>query len=137
MTGVDIVGALLRADAALVALVPIERIKAGRLPDSVPLPAVLLRVASSVDHQFLKRTGMVRRTQRVAATVRAASYREQVQVIGMIVEICADRTGDLAGAKRVAILNAGLGPDVNGPADSFEQTQDFRVSFDAPTTRGD
>jgi hypothetical protein len=32
----------------------------------------------------------------------------------------------------VSILTAGTGPDVAGPNDSYEQTQDFRVSFDAP-----
>lgn len=48
--------------------------------------------------------------------------------------------GQLAGANRSCAeifaqfvrVAAGVGPDVGGPADSFEQTQDFRVSFDAP-----
>ena len=40
-------------------------------------------------------------------------------------------TGDIGGALRVSILTAGLGPSLNGPGNSFEQTQDFRVSWDA------
>jgi len=45
---------------------------------------------------------------------------------------CASRTGDFAGATNASILTAGTGPDARGPGNSFEQTQDFRVSFDAP-----
>lgn len=137
MTGVDIVGALLRASAALAALVPPERMKAGRLPDGVPLPALLLRTVSSVERQTLRRVGTVRTIDRVAVTVRAANYRDQGIVIKLVREICAGQTGDVGGGKNVSILTAGLGPDINGPANSFEQTQDLRVSFDAPATQGE
>jgi hypothetical protein len=131
MTGVDIVGALLRADAALTAIVPTDRIKAGGLPDGVALPALLLVLVSSVERQPLKRGAKVRTIDRVAATVCADSYREQRAIIALVKSICAGRTGNIGGGERVSILTAGTGPDLRGPASSFEQTQDFRVSHDA------
>ncbi|UAK25863.1 tail completion protein gp17 [Sphingomonas nostoxanthinifaciens] len=131
MTGAIIVGTLLRASAAMVAAVPIERIKLGLLPDGVPLPAVVIRTISSVDRQPLKRGASVRVTDRVSVTVRAASYRDQTAIIELIRTACAGRIGDVGGGRRVSILTAGTGPDLAGPANSFEQSQDFRVSFDA------
>lgn len=132
MSGVLIVGELLRADAELVAVVPVDRIKAGRLPDGVPLPAIVARTVSVVERQPLKRSGFVRMTERVSVTVRAASYRSQKAVIRRINAVCVGVHGDHESWKRISILAAGVGPDVAGPADSFEQTHDFRVSFDAP-----
>lgn len=130
-TGVDIVGALLRGDVDLLDLVAVDRIKAGALPEGVILPALLLRCVSSVERQPLKRGVVTRTIDRVAVTVRAASYRDQRAVIKRVKDICAGQTGDIADGRHVSILTAGLGPDVRGPGDTFEQTQDFRVSYDA------
>lgn len=132
MMGTSIVGAVLTAAAPVTSAVPVDRIKAGRLPDGVKLPALLLRTISVVERQPLKRSGWVRVTERVAVTVRAANYREQKAIIRSINAAGKGEHGNVAGAKRVSIRAAGIGPDVAGPADSFEQTQDFRVSFDAP-----
>ena len=131
MTGADIVGALLRARPAVVAIVPAESIMMGALPDGVALPALLVRLVSSVERQPLKVGETVRVVDRIAVTVRAASYREQRAVIALVKSCCRGCTGDIGGGSRVSILTAGTGPDVAGPANSFEQTQDFRVSFDA------
>jgi len=131
MTGADIVGALLRSHAALIARVPVANIKGGVLSETAPLPSLLVRVVSLVDRQPLRRTGWVRSVARVSVTVRAASYRDQGEIIRLVRDCCAGRVGDLGGAERVSILTAGLGPDLIGPGNSFEQAQDFRVSFDA------
>lgn len=131
MNGATIVGELLRASAALTVVVPAERIKGGRLPEGSDLPAVLVRTASSVERQTLKRGATTRTVDRVAVTVRAASWREQTAIIALLKTVCAGRVGEVAGAKAVAIITAGTGPDLDGPGGSFEQTQDFRVSFDA------
>jgi hypothetical protein len=132
MSGVSIVGELLRAAPAITSRVPLDRIKAGRLPDGIPLPAILLRTISSTEWQALSREAIVPTTDRVAATVRAGSYREQREIMKLILAACAGQTGTIANFDSVAVLSAGAGPDVAGPADSFEQTQDFRVSFDTP-----
>ena len=131
MTGVEIVGAILRDHPALLERIPVERIKAGSLPDNVVLPALLLRTVSSIDQQWLKRGDVWRVTDRVSVAVRASSYADQITIIQLVKRLCGGLTGNIGGALRVSILTAGTGPDVGGPANSFEQTQDFRVSFDA------
>jgi hypothetical protein len=131
VTGADIIGALLLADAPVLALAPAGQIKEDRLPDDAPLTALLVRTVSSVDRQTLKLGQFVRRTDRIAVTVRAADVRARKAAMAAVRKCCAGRTGDLGGALRVSILTAGTGPSLNGPGNSFEQTQDFRVSFDA------
>ncbi|TCP94472.1 hypothetical protein C8J42_101938 [Sphingomonas sp. PP-CE-1A-559] len=132
MTGVDIIGALLVDDEAVLEMHTAERIKAGALADGVVLPALLVRLVSSVERQPLKRGGSVRTVDRIAVTVRSKTYAEQTKAIGLVRKACAGRTGDVGEAKSVSVLTAGAGPDARGPGNSFEQTQDFRVSFDAP-----
>lgn len=133
MTGADIIGALLTTDAAMLAIAPKERIKEDRLPDDIGLTALQVRTISSVDRQPLKRGPFVRQTDRVAVTVRASSVRDRKAAIAAVRACCAGRTGNIGGALRVAIQTDGLGPTLNGPGNSFEQTQDFRVTFDAAT----
>lgn len=130
IAGVDIVGALLRGNPDLLDLVPLERIKAGALPDDVPLPALLVRTVSSIERQPLKRGLVTRTVDRVSVTVRAANYRDQRDVIQLARSVCAGKTGTITGGGRVSILSAGMGPDLRGPGDSYEQAQDFKVSFD-------
>lgn len=131
MIGTEVIGTVLTA-AAPIATVPVANIKAGRLPDNAKLDTLLVRSVSVVERQPLKRTGMVRWTERVAVTVRAQSYERQKTILRAARAACLARSGAIAGAERVVILSAGVGPDVAGPANSFEQTIDFRVSFDAP-----
>lgn len=133
MTGVDIVGALLCDSEVITAVVPAARIKAGALPDNIILPALLVRLVSSVESKPLKRGEVIRNTDRVSVTVRANDYLEQTAIILLVKNTCAGRVGEFAGAARASVLTAGTGPDVSGPASSFEQTQDLRVSFDAQT----
>jgi hypothetical protein len=130
-TGVDIIGALMLADADVIAFAAAGQIKAGRLPDNATLPALLARVVSTVEKQPLKRGGVVRTIDRVSVTVRAASYEDQRTGMRLVRKCCAGRTGDIGGGVRVAILTAGTGPELDGPGNSYERTQDFRVSYDA------
>lgn len=131
MSGVNIIGALLMAAGSGPAGLTSDRIKAGKLPDNIALPALLVRETSSNERQPLKRGAIVRTTDRVSVTVRASSYRDQKAVLKWVRHVCAGQVGNVGGGSAVSILTAGEGPDVLGPADSLEQTQDFRVSFDA------
>lgn len=133
MSGCAIVGAVLTVDAVVTALVPAARTKAAKLPDGIALPALLVRTVSVVERQPLKKSALVRTTERVSVTVRAANYRDQVAAMKAVGNALRGRTGTIGGYANVAILTAGVGPDVLGPGDSFEQTRDFRVSFDAAT----
>ena len=131
LEGSDIIGALLVDFPDFAPIAAADAIKAGRLPDGTPLPALLVRVVSSVDRQPLRRGQLTRRTDRVSVAVRAASHEERKTLIGAVRRCCAGKTGDIGSGLNVSILTAGMGPDVNGPGDSFEKTQDFRVSWDA------
>lgn len=132
MSGLDIIGGLLRADAVVRALFPSDdQIKGGRLPDGVPLPALLVKETSKVERQSLKRAETTRTIDRVSVTVRAASHRDQRLAMRLVCDCCAGRTGAIGGALNVSILTAGTGPELDGPGDTFERTQDFRVSYDA------
>lgn len=129
MTGVDIIGSLLVAEPA--GPVPAGNIKAGAFPDGVALPALLVRLVSSGERQPLRRGPIVRTRDRVSVTVRASSYDQQRAVIAWIKDRCAGKFGAIGEADSASVLTAGTGPDLLGPASSFEQTQDFFVSFDA------
>lgn len=120
-------------DTATLIAVAEASIKAGRLPEGVELPALLVRGVSLVDRQPLKRGAMTRSVERVAVTVRASNYRDVGLILKIVRKALAGWTGSIAGAERISILTAGTGPDVNGPGNTFERTQDFRVSFDAAT----
>jgi hypothetical protein len=132
MTGVDIIGELLLGHTPLLELIDVESVQAGALPEQVVLPALLVRLVSTVERQMLKRGATVRTIDRVSVTVRADTYADQGEAIRLAVKACAGRTGSYAGADNVSVLTAGRGPDARGPGNSFEQAQDFRVSFDAP-----
>lgn len=132
MSGTAIIGALLLADTDLLAEVSAGNIKAGQLPDGVALPALLVRTVSGVERLKLRRVGYVRTVERIAVTVRAANYRSQEDIIDLIRAACAGKTGTIAGLENVSVQAAGTGPDIIGPGNSFEQTQDFSVGFDEP-----
>jgi len=131
--GATIIGAVLQAYAPLLALVDRDSIKGGRLSGDEPLPALRVRTVSVVDRKRLKRSTTRRCTDRVSVTVRAVSWAQQRAVIGLVADAGADRTGKIGGGLNVSILLAGRGPDVDGPGDTYEQTQDFRVTYDAIT----
>lgn len=134
MSGGEILGALLRDDAALIAEVKASAIKGGRLADDEALPVLLVRSLSIVDRQSLALEAMVRSTERVSVTVRAASYRDRKTIMGLLrtagrAGMVIDAMGD---ARNISVLTAGAGPELNGPGNSFERNQDFYVSYDAP-----
>lgn len=133
ITGSDIIGALLREHAPLTDRVVVGHIKAGRLPADVALPALAVTETSQVERTALVRGATVRTVDRVSVTGRFASHRDRKEIMELVKQACAGRTGAIAGVANVAIRPAGRGPDLNGPGDSFEKTADFRVSYDAPT----
>jgi hypothetical protein len=133
MSGVSIISALLRDSTAVADAVAAANIKGGKLADDAPLPSLLVRSLSLVDRQTLAREETVRSTERVSVTARAASYREQRAIIKLVRATCTTVTlAALDDARNIAVLTAGAGPDLNGPGDSFERSQDFYVTYDAP-----
>lgn len=133
MSGVAIISALLRDSTAVTDIVAASNIKGGKIADDAALPSLLIRSVSLVDRQTLAREQMVRSTERVSVTVRAASYRDQRAIIKLVRTTCTTITlPALDDARNIAVLTAGAGPDLNGPGGSFERSQDFYVTYDAP-----
>lgn len=134
MSGGEILGALLRDNTALTEEVKVSAIRGGRLADDEALPVLLVRSLSIVDRQALALEAMVRTTERISVTVRAASYRERKTIMALLRS--AGRAGMVIAAmdeaRNISILTAGAGPELNGPGNSFERNQDFYVSYDAP-----
>lgn len=75
--------------------------------------------------------GPIRFTERVAVAVRANSYAEQRAIMRAVRDACAGFVGTIVGLSAVTVRADGCGPDLRGPGGSFEQSQDFRVAFDA------
>jgi hypothetical protein len=134
MSGGEILGKLLRDDVGLTQKVAAAAIKGGRLADAEALPVLLVRSLSIVDRQSLALEAMVRTTERVSVTVRAASYRDRKAIMDLLRSV--GRAGiaitAMGDARNISVLTAGAGPELNGPGDSFERNQDFTVSYDAP-----
>ncbi|MEG3084825.1 hypothetical protein U1707_14320 [Sphingomonas sp. PB2P12] len=134
MSGGEMLGKLLRDNAALTKEVVPSAIKGSRLADDEALPVLLVRSLSIVDRQSLALEAMVRTTERISVTVRAASYRDRKTIMallrsagraGLVIEAMDD-------ARNISVLTAGAGPELNGPGNSFERNQDFYVTYDAP-----
>jgi hypothetical protein len=131
MNGCAIIGHLLRGMAELTAMIPAANIKAGELEEGQL--GILVRTVTLIDRHSLSHEALQHSVERVSATVRAKTYRDQVAAITLIRRACAGVVAAQIGeATNVAVLTAGTGPDVRGPGNTFEQAQDFRVSFNAP-----
>lgn len=131
MSGTAIIAELLLARPELLELVPVERIKEGAIAPDIALPALLIKTESSVDQQFLKQGRIVRTVDRISVTVRAKSYRQQKAVLREVRAAGVGEHAAIGDATSVSSRTAGRGPDMPGPGQSFEQTQDFRVTYDA------
>lgn len=131
MSGTTIIGTLIRADAAILEKVAVASIKSGALPEDVTLPALLITSTSLTERQSLVRGETTPQSERVSVKVRAASYADQKLMMKLVVDCCAGKTGTIADFDNVSILTAGRGPDMRGPANTFDQTQDFRVHYHA------
>jgi hypothetical protein len=131
MTGEEIIGDLLLADATVADIAPPGRIKIAQLPEDIALPAILIRLVSLTDRKPLKRGPVTRSIARIGVTIRAGNVRDLRAALAAARDCCAGRVGDFGGARNVSILTADLGPSLIGPGNSFEITQDFHVSFEA------
>jgi hypothetical protein len=131
ITGAHIVGELLRDDNDFVASVPAEHIKLGAVPDGAPQPLVLIRRISSVDRDGLEPGDTTPTFDRVAVLVRADNYRDQCRLIKLVKDACRGKRGGFDTGCNFSVRPAGTGPDLRGPGNSYEQTQDFRVFYNA------
>lgn len=134
MSAVRIIRALLVADAALVALVPANRIVAGIPAQGVALPLVAITEISRTDRNLIKGSSESRSTSRVQVTVMAASYPAQKTLLAAVRHAARDKVGALSGLSDVAVHLDGTGPDfMDSDTAIYQQGQDFKVSFTEAT----
>lgn len=132
MTGAEIIGTLLLNHLPLLAVVPLENIKADAFIIRQPTPALLVTEISFRQRRTLRRGEQVRVTERVRTTVRAKTADQRRQVMELVWSCCADWTGNMEGATGIAVLEDGRGPGMTGVGDAFEQAQDFLVTYSRP-----
>lgn len=133
MSGVLIVGELMRAFQPLTAEVPVAQIKAWKVPQGTPLPSVVLTRVSRAARQLLAEEAFRLVTERVQGTAHAASGLQREAILKLMRRACADKRGTIAGFTNVSVLLAGGGPDfMDDAASIFMGSEDLRVSFNEP-----
>lgn len=123
-----VIMALLKADAALLALLPVERMYFGNIPQSATFPALACTNISDVDAHAVKGNAMLQ-TGRVQVTIAATDYPIKELLIGAVRKACDNKRGLIAGAYVNNVRSAGMGPDLdNTDVGIFGRSIDFLVS---------
>src|SRR5688572_15144732 len=112
MSGAAIVGTLLRANAALIAVVPAAKIFNGVIPINTVLPAISITEVSAVDTRTLRMTETPLITSRVQVTVQTKNYAQQKQVIELIRKALPHTRGTVGSYSVDRILPDSAGPDM-------------------------
>lgn len=130
MNGVAVIVALLHEDAAILTLVPADRIMSGDLPVGIDLPAISVTQISSVDRN-IPRPGATRFvTDRVQVTILAADYPAKAMIQAAAKKALADQMPSIAGLSGVVVHSQNAGPDFrNAEAGLHIGTQDYRVRY--------
>lgn len=131
MSGIAALRSVLVDDAALIALVPPERIAAGVLPLNTTLPFIELSSVSVVDMNIPTPGATQFVAERVRAAVVAANDPELREVFAAM-----KRAGGgqlypvVTGISGVTIFTAGAGPDiVNEQAHLYQKNMDWMVRY--------
>jgi hypothetical protein len=132
MSAEKVLNALLKADAALVALVGADNIFPGVIPQGTELPAVAYNHISTVERTTLAMNeSKVVTTSRIEVAVQAKTYPSQKAVLAAVRAACKNRQGTIAGVYVHSVLRDTVGPDMrDDDAGIYMQTIDFKVTFD-------
>lgn len=129
MDGVAVMRALLLAHPPLTALVG-DRIVAGDVQQSSPLPAVGISEVTRTESSTVAREDGALVTARIQITVHAKSYPEQKAVLRATKLGPGVHTGAIAGAAVRSVLPDTVGPDLSDEATGiFQQSRDYRVTY--------
>jgi hypothetical protein len=135
MSAVKVIRALLQSHPAVVALLPLERVVAGTVPQESELPAIGIREIGRNEFSTVARAeNRVLVRSRVQVTVYAKSYPEQKAVLLAAKLGPGVHTGVVAGVTVRSVVRGVVGPDLSEEdAGIFEQSRDFFVSYIEPT----
>lgn len=136
MTGVVAVRAALAADTALTALVPVEKIVTGPIPQDTALPALSLESISTVDLNIPSPSGTRFVTERVQVTILANTEPQRRAVKAAVKKACADKLNvTVSGLSSVSIHTLSAGPDMmSEDASVWQASQDLRVKYNEATS---
>lgn len=131
MNGVAALRSVLTADAAMLLLVPSERIVAGDLTMDTALPAVTVQSISAVDMNIPSPAAERFVRERVQATVHATSYEQQKEVLAAVKKAAADVLYPVVeGITGVTIHTDGQGPDFfSEDASVYLGSMDFMIKY--------
>lgn len=128
MSGILIIGSLLEASPALLAVVPAERMAAGGLPQGTPAPSLIATSVSDVPMHGIRGPARLV-TERVQVTIRSLHPEQQIGLLKLVLDACDGVTGSVAGFSAVDVISAGKGPDFRDDADVWITSRDFKVTF--------
>ncbi len=128
---VKVIRALLVADSAVLALVPVDRISAGDLPQGVALPALGVTEISTVEvAQIDAQSQYTLVESRIQVLIAAATYPAKKALLDAVRKAINYERGQIAGTPVVSIRRDSNGPDVSDPdAEFYAQTIDFKVLY--------
>lgn len=131
MDGVAAVRAVLVADAAMIALVPVARIFAGPAPLGTALPFVMLESISKQDRNVPSPGANRFVTERVQVTVVAANYLTQKATLRAVRHAAADKINPaVPGISGVTIHTDSAGPDFyDADYSGWRGSQDLRTRY--------
>ena len=131
MNGVEALRAVLVADAAVTALVPADRIVEGVEGLGLQLPAIVLESLSDMDVNISSPGDRVFVSERVQATVLAATNDQRTDVLAAVKRAGAHkRFSEFGGLTNLTIQTAGKGPSVMSDSPRiYSRNQDFMVRF--------
>lgn len=134
MSGPRVIVALLKADAAFLALVPADGIHAGEVPQSASLSAVAYASVSTVQRPTVAGIEPALLVdERMQITVAASSYPAKKAVLDAVRLACDRRRGLIAGVRVQNVRHAGVGPDLDNTETAvFTQSIDFFVTYLQP-----
>lgn len=129
MSDVEVIRALLAANALLVADVPALKIIAGSIPEGTSMPAIAVtHVGRNWGEDLSKQSKWVR--ARTQVTVMASTYQDQKRLIDLVIAAVPRRPGVVLGVKVDHIARESGGPDFEDEAaEIYMQTQDFMVTY--------
>lgn len=144
MSGVAVLRYLLANAAAVTAIVPAIRIKAGDLPQNTILPAIEVKQVSGVPYRTLRPNETPRRhVDRVQVTwlfqgasnapsgvAQPSAYANAQAMAKLVVAACPSQRGTINGVACEGIALDVEGPDLSDAAvDFYSGSRDFLVSF--------
>lgn len=134
MSAVSIVRELLVNASSVTALVPIDRIISGVVPQGTALPCLALTEVVTVEVPTIDANSpTVLVDGRVQITILAQKYTVQKQLLTLVRKACNYERGTIAGYDVVSVRRLANGPDFgNREAGIHMQTIDFSVVYDEP-----